>query len=149
MLCRSVAESSASSSKFDLYWVFIGYILILYILLTALRICTEVRYFANFRHWAVTAPILSLIICISGLLSYTWNNRSLMQPLTSIYQIRDSYSMYHGNSTDRSYDDQQLNSVDLSKPINSLKQMPIIPPLCDLDYTWVTKELYLKKINIK
>ncbi|KAH8855489.1 hypothetical protein KSF78_0002031 [Schistosoma japonicum] len=45
--------------------------------------------------------------------------------------------MYHRNSTDRSYDDQQLNSVDLSKPINSLKQMPIIPPLCDLDYTWI------------
>ncbi|KAH8855486.1 hypothetical protein KSF78_0002027 [Schistosoma japonicum] len=61
----------------------------------------------------------------------------------------NSYSMYHRNSTDRSYDDQQLNSVDLSKPINSLKQMPIIPPLCDLDYTWVTNELYLKKINIK
>ncbi|KAK4473035.1 hypothetical protein MN116_004228 [Schistosoma mekongi] len=66
-----------------------------------------------------------------------------MQPLTSIYQIRDSYSTYHGNSTDRSYDNtgQQLNSVNLSKPIHS----PIIPPLCDLDYTWVTNELYLKK----
>ncbi|CAH8435351.1 unnamed protein product [Schistosoma turkestanicum] len=100
------------------------------------------------RHWSVTAPISLLIICISGLFAYTWNNRSLMQPLTSIYQIRDSCSTYARNATDSNYIiDQQLTKSNSSKSVNLLKQVPIIPPVYDLDHIWVTNELYMKTNN--
>ncbi|CAH8441181.1 unnamed protein product [Schistosoma curassoni] len=101
-----------------------------------------ITYLPN-KHWSVTAPISLLIICISGLFAYIWNNRSLMQPLTSIYQIRDSLSMHAQNPTDSYVTDQQSNS-NVSKPVELLRPLSIIPPVYDLDHIWVTSELYLK-----
>ncbi|CAH8435501.1 unnamed protein product [Heterobilharzia americana] len=85
------------------------------------------------KYWAVTAPISALILSTVGLLAYTWNNRSLMQPLTSIYQIKDDC---HTN--------QHLNGSSLSARSNYSKELPIIPLLSDLDLTLVTNQLYLK-----
>uniref|UniRef100_A0A3Q0KRS8 Putative phosphatidylinositol N-acetylglucosaminyltransferase subunit P n=1 Tax=Schistosoma mansoni TaxID=6183 RepID=A0A3Q0KRS8_SCHMA len=100
------------------------------------------------KHWSVTAPISLLILCISGLFAYIWNNRSLMQPLTSIYQIRDSLSMYARNSTDSYVTDQQSSNSNVSKPVELLRPLSIIPPVYDLDHIWVTSELYLKTNKI-
>ncbi|CAH8824660.1 unnamed protein product [Trichobilharzia szidati] len=101
-----------------------------------------ITYLPN-KHWAITAPMSALVISIIGLLAYSWNNRSLMQPLTSIYQIRDKHSMCRVNDM---VDKQDLKQLDVIQSTTSYtREEPIIPQLHDLDYRLVTNELYLKQ----
>ncbi|VDP84728.1 unnamed protein product [Schistosoma mattheei] len=51
--------------------------------------------------------------------------------------------MHAQNPTDSYVTDQQSNS-NVSKPVELLRPLSIVPPVYDLDHIWVTSELYLK-----